>query len=140
MTRKKSQLPPSAVKLPELYPLATDKDTPWGGFVNIPVSDADKEKFGFWFTEAEPVMIDTLSELMWSGLKLSVVFDGENDCFIATLTGKPHPDVDFRCAMSARHSSLPLALGLLLYKHFILADQDWSQFTQKGEKRKWNFG
>lgn len=133
----KSKQPTSGIVAQTLLP---DKDADWGGFVNIPVSEQDKEKFNAWFTENEAVLVDALSDLIFAGLKFSCVFDADNDCFIATLTGKGSPGLPLRMAMSARAGDYVTGVGLLLYKHFILADSDWGQFTPKGEKRKWTFG
>lgn len=142
MPRKASKPVPSNFleQPPSVQPLLPDKEAEWGGFVNIPMTDKDKETYTAWFTVNETFLTESVAELVWAGLKLSVVFDCDNDCYIATFTGKGHPQFAMRMAMSARHRDLLNAIGLLVFKHYVMADRDWTQFTPKGEKRKWDFG
>lgn len=124
----------------ESPPLLPDKDADWGGFVPVPVPDEERPRFEAWFAEVEPELAGYVSGLLLQGLKLSLAYDSENVCFIATFTGRGHPTSALRMSLSARAADERTATALLVYKHYVLAGQDWLQFTVKGDKRQWSFG
>lgn len=114
----------------------------WGGFVQISLDESDRERYDVWVSENPnamwPLLIDSLAE----GLKLTVVWDGANECFIATFTGRPDPmgKMEFTTSLSARNSDFIATLTLLVYKHVELCGEDWTDWLINGEKAKRNFG
>lgn len=101
----------------------------WGGFLNLKLDDADKERFGVWFEASEKTISSLLDDAMIDGLKVSIGYDAENECYIATFTGKLIPAHDTRYAASARAGTYWEALALMCYKHFVLAEGNWFDFT-----------
>jgi len=101
----------------------------WKGFVNIELAQVDKKKirenlvafedFGHWaeVTTAE-------------GYKISISFDQERDCFVATLTSNDPDNDNYGYSMSQRHSHLQVALTALVYAHDTKAGGAWASFDK----------
>lgn len=101
----------------------------WQGFINIELSPDEKAFFPQWWQENADDIWDELQEIINSGLKFSLALDAQNDCYIASLTGNgvlKFPK--FVCAMSARTDALDKAIALLVYKHVVICDGDWSKY------------
>lgn len=118
------------------------KDDEWGGYVQCSLGEAERERYDLWLAEnpraADMWLVDDLA----SGLKLSLVWDNSNQCFIATYTGRPDNagDVAFTCSLSARGATLPETLAVLVYKHHDVMGGDWTDWLVNGAKTKRNFG
>jgi len=109
----------------------------WGGFVNVPLEADEKTHFKVWMTENETEIVEEVASTHLAGFKLSTVWDTENDCYIATLTGKGvkqhHPDRQY--ALSARGNDWWTAICLVIYKHVVCCDYDWSSYWSENSKR-----
>lgn len=110
-------------------------DADWGGFINIAMADADKEAARQWIAAFSGEVESYLSDAIWSGFKYSVSADVSNECFIATFTGTPYEGSSLRASLSARGVTHWEATALLVYKHYVLAEGNWGQFTGAGKKR-----
>lgn len=118
------------------------KKDEWGGFAQVNLDESDREQFDLWMSEHPesvwPLLIDSLAQ----GLKLTMVWDGANECFIATFTGRPDPEgkLEFTTSLSARNVDFMASVSLLIYKHVELCGEDWSEWLINGSKAKRNFG
>lgn len=117
-----------------LPPRSLPSDAPWGGFVNIRLSDEEKEVAQAWIRESEREAVQLLTDDLADGYKFSLSYDGDNQSFIATYTGAGWDGCNVRCAMSARAGTWFEALALLVWKHHIHAGRDWGQYYHNGSK------
>jgi len=120
----------------------TQKDDEWAGFAQVNVGDIDKEKFEDWLSSIGDRWWPQLQDELAAGLKLTLVWDGQNDCFIASLTGRPDNDGQspWTACLSARSADMFQSLALLTYKHLELTGGDWTEWLINGTKTKRSFG
>jgi hypothetical protein len=118
------------------------KEDEWGGFVQISVDEAHREEFDLWASEMSGRIYDELDDALGSGLKLTMAYDGANQCYIASLTGRP--DVagirSFTCCLSARAGTFGDAIAVLMYKHVALLHGDWWDAVNEPRKARYTFG
>lgn len=118
------------------------KDDEWGGYVQCTLSEQDRHGFDLWLSENPNAVPTLLVDSLACGLKLTAVWDGKNQCFISTLTGRP--DIDglspFTCSLSARGASLNESLDALMYKHVEVCGEDWTEWLVNGSKSARTFG
>lgn len=115
---------------------AGEKEDEWGGFVQCNLSPLDKALYDQWYGENHEHIDRLIDEHLGSGLKLSVVFDGAHNSYIASYTGRPNTDeaFAFRCTLSARSGEYMEALALLVYKHNVVMGGDWTPYLVNGSK------
>ena len=63
---------------------------------------------------------EQLGLLIAEGYKFSATFDGDNDAWIATLSGRKFEGPNQETSLSARHGSLYDAVSLVLFKHLVV--------------------
>lgn len=118
------------------------KDDEWAGFAQVSISEFEREAYDLWVSENSaavyPLLLDSLAE----GLKLTAVWDGANDCFILSLTGRPDAEGEraWTATLSGRGGTFDEALNVLIYKHIELTGRDWVDWLVNGTKVKRNFG
>lgn len=123
-------------------PRKIQKDDEWGGFVQVSVDEAHREDFDLWASEMGPRVYDELDDALGSGLKFTLAYDGQNQCYIASLTGRP--DIagvrPFTCCLSARAGTFGDAIAVLMYKHVALLHSDWFDAVNEPKKSRFTFG
>lgn len=113
----------------------------WAGFVPCELGADDEEKFREWVADNDPGMWSHLEDCLSVGLKFSLTYDAANQCFVASLSGRP--DVEGKQAWNAvltgRGGLSGEALAIVLYKHFDLLSGDWwgALNKPKTNKRAW---
>jgi hypothetical protein len=114
----------------------------WGGFVNVSIDEAHREEFDLWASEMGGKVYDELDDALGSGLKFTMAYDGSNQCYIASLTGRP--DVagvrPFTCCLSARAGTFGDAISVLMYKHAALLHYDWWDAVNEPKRSRYTFG
>lgn len=118
------------------------KSDQWAGFAQVNIGDSERESFDDWRSRVAGTWWALLQDELASGLKLTLVWDGANDCFIASLTGRPDCNgmSEWTACLSARAGEMDTALSLLLYKHLEVTGGDWSDWLINGPKTKRSFG
>jgi hypothetical protein len=118
------------------------KDDQWGGFVAISIDEAHRDEFDEWLSQQGNAIYHELDGALASGLKLTMAYDGTNQCYIASLTGRP--DLagvrDFTCCLSARAGTFADAIAVLMYKHVDLLHYDWWDAVNEPKKSRYTFG
>lgn len=114
----------------------------WAGYVQCSIDGPEKEAFDLWLSENPTAMPALLIDSLASGLKLTLVWDGANECFIATLTGRPdiEGEREWTASLSARAGDMNTALSVLVYKHVEICGEDWVDWLVNGTKTKRSFG
>jgi len=123
-------------------PRKIQKGDEWGGFVQISVDEAHREEFDIWTMETGEGVWRELDDALGSGLKFTMAFDGANQCYIASLTGRPDTSGvrAFTCCLSARGGTFSEAITLLMYKHCALLHLDWWDAVNAPKKSRFTFG
>lgn len=105
-------------------------------FINQSLSEPQRKDFKSWYaTEGERVP-DLIGQAMVDDYRLSCSWDDNNQCFIATLTGKQDQRFNASKALSARSDDWLEAMALALYKHLVIfKGGQWS-----GETTRNNWG
>lgn len=136
MARKpKSVVPPVPAHVGKYY---LDPKAEWGGFINIKVEDSQKNDFDNWWSTNRTYCWSALDDLMGEGMKVSLAYDQENECYICSFTGKGWDTSYSRWCMSTRAGTLDESIALAVWKHFVLADCEWGDFLPKtGKKKMW---
>lgn len=142
MPRKIALTPAMNTSVPTVGHRRIQKSDEWGGFAQVNVGDAERPQFDMWLSKISDGWWPLLQDELAAGLKLTLVWDGANDCFIASLTGRP--DIDgqspWTACLSARAGEMNTALALLTYKHLEITGGDWSEWLINGTKTKRSFG
>lgn len=103
----------------------------WGGFINIRLDDEQKSSFLAWFEDNSSTVSGYVDDVLAEGMKVSLAYDRENQCYIATFTGALVSGSNERYVATSRAGTLNECLGLAVWKHFYLADGDYGNFKPK---------
>jgi len=109
----------------------------WGTieFVNITLTSEQAKSFKTWFKAQAEMVVDLLGQIMVNHYRVSCNWDDNNQCFIATLTGKQDSGVNESKALSARSDDWYEALALVSYKHLVIFEG--KAWTGEGTKNNW---
>jgi hypothetical protein len=123
-------------------PRKVQKGDEWGGFVQVSIDEAHREEFDQWRADFGPRTWEDLDNALGCGLKLTAAYDGQNQCYIASLTGRPDylGERAFTCCLSARGGTLDEAIAVLMYKHTSLLGLDWWDAVNQPKKSHYTFG
>lgn len=89
----------------------------WIGFVDIVLTQEQKEELGQNYRMPDGRLLDFLVEVLEQGYKLSFSPDELHQCVIATLTGKSPDCVNVGYSLSARGPSLIGSIEAIAFKH-----------------------
>jgi len=118
------------------------KDDEWGGFVPTELDSDGREGFELWFSSHLGSMFKDLDDCLGTGLKFTLSYDGANQCYIASLSGRP--DVDgvqrFTNILTGRADTFERAIGVLVYKHVEVLRFDWWTVVNAPKVNRRRFG
>lgn len=113
-------------------------DARWGGFVDLKLDAAQKGTFYDWYQHPENHFIQLMEEELGEGMALSLKWDAENECFVASYLGKGVSNSNERYCLTARAPNATEALALLEFKHRILLEGAWDTYLPKtGRLASW---
>lgn len=113
-------------------------EAPWGGFVNVKLTDIQRKDFYAWYAEPPATLLTYLDDIIGEGMKVSFAYDRENQCYIVTYTGALMERRDSRFACSSRAATFEEALALSVWKHVVLALGDYGNWKPRtGEMFSW---
>lgn len=103
------------------------KDDQWGGFVPCELGVDEREAWEIWFSASGHTIAADLDDAMGTGLKFTASYDGANQCYIASLSGRPDVAGEraFTNILTGRAGTFDEAVGVLLYKHLVVLRGDW---------------
>ena len=108
-----------------------DNEAAWGGFINIRLDEEQKSSFHAWFADNATTVAGYVDDVLAEGMKVSLAYDRENQCYIATFTGALVGNSNERYVATSRAGTLNECLGLAVWKHFYIADGDYGNFRPK---------
>lgn len=109
----------------------TDNEAAWGGFINIRLDDEQKQAFYAWLGDAGQAVSQLTDDALGEGVKVGLAFDHPNSCYIVTYTGALVLKSNERYVSTSRAATLPEALGLAAWKHFILCNGDYGNYKPR---------
>lgn len=115
------------------YSIAPTAD--WGGFINVRVTDEQKAEFEGWWLQHRTECWGALDDLMGEGMKVSLAYDAENQCYSCSFTGRGWESSTKRWCMSSKAGTLDEVIALALFKHFELAGGNWGDYRPDGTKK-----
>lgn len=116
----------------------TDNEAVWGGFINIRLDDEQKSSFHAWFEDNASAVARDVDDILAEGMKVSLAYDRENQCYIASFTGALVGGSNERYVATSRAGTLNECLGLAVWKHHALANGDYGNFKPKtGTMMSW---
>lgn len=107
----------------------------WVSFKDIPLTEAQLDAFDHWDTHDEDVWI-LVTDVIQAGYKLSLTYNSGNDTFSASITGSGGGDPRQHFTVSGFAETWYEAVRLLMYKHHVICEGDWSKATQSGGRRR----
>lgn len=139
MSRKPKYIPPSKNSNDPRQPFHLENDAAWGGFINIRLDDEQKSQFLAWYRDGSVNVEAALDEMLGLGLKVTFAYDGENECYICSATGAlVGANRDHRYTSTSRASTYHEALGLTVWKHYVLCEGDYGNYSPRSQTfMKW---
>lgn len=128
MTRRIKDNEDKAQKPSPKSSAAKPTELEWGGFINLRLTELQKNDFKIWFTDNNDTVSDRVESLLIDGFKLSIAFNADNDTFSASVIGCLLVSSQKRYAVSAYAPNWWQAIALVIYKHFVIAEQKWDDF------------
>jgi len=122
-------------------PVVKASDVPWGGYVDLRLDEDDKQQFAVWSeAEQQSFWLDFV-ELLGKGFKFGLSYDQSGDFYLTSFTafGKELIGLQDRWCLTARAPDWETAVALLLFKHLVLAQENWGNFRPKTQRFD-NFG
>lgn len=98
----------------------------WNGFIDVSLTDAQKDAFRAWRLETETDLPDLLAGIAVAGHKVTLNYVQSNDSFSASITGSLKGDPAFAQTVSAFGRDVITALQMICFKHYVIAQEDWS--------------
>lgn len=99
-------------------------------FIHFRLQPDEEPIFKAWWSKEVENVAQAVETLLNSGYKLSIVPDFDNACHIITLIGKSTGTPNDGRAFTSRSDDWLEALGMTLYKHFVLAQgKVWPENT-----------
>jgi len=114
-----------------------DAEAVWGGFINIRLGDEQKAEFFAWLEKNGSHVSGYVEDLLGEEAKVTIVYDRANSCFVVTVAGTLVGGSTERYVSSSRAGTLPEALALTVWKHFVLADGDYGNYRTNGTMMSW---
>lgn len=90
-------------------------------FINLRPSADDKKAFDKFMSSSQEALNDAAENLLLCGGRLSITFDGENDCFIVAYTQKVAGDVNEGKCLTVRAGTWFKGFLYLAWYHQVIA-------------------
>jgi hypothetical protein len=134
---KKPDYGPNSVQ-----PRKSSPKAEWMSFVPCELREADKPAFLLWYGGDDRVIFRLLDECIAEGLKFALTFDVRNNCYVASISGRPSPtlDWDWNATLTGRGGTIPEAMAVLFYKHTVLLSGDWFERLNNKPSGQFTFG
>ena len=95
------------------------------GYVNYPIDRETGEEFFGWYNQQENIFEAALELALKDQLKFSIGEDTYHDAYTASYMCQRRDDPACGCVLTAWSKDFYTAIGLLVYKHVVLAGRQW---------------
>lgn len=107
-------------------PKTETKQSEWRGFVDVKLTQDEKEKFAAWDVQDGDLWV-FMADSIASGHKLSLTYNKQNDQYVASFTGQQEKGSNAGLTLSAYAKDWYDAIRVLVFKHAVLLEADWSR-------------
>lgn len=108
-------------------------------FIEYDLTANDKEILRSEYSESD-FGYGLVEDLVIQGYKYSCTHSEANSCYICTLTDRRADSHFENTSLSGKGGSISQARMALLYRHYVVAQEDWSILDQAGHKPFEDFG
>lgn len=108
-------------------------------FIEYDLTSNDRQILRDEYSESD-FGYDLVEDLIHQGYKYSCSFSEASSCFIATLTDKRKDSQFLRTSVSGRGATIAHSRMSLLYRHFVVAQEDWHILDSSGPTNIDDFG
>lgn len=115
------------------------RNVPKFRFINHSLTKADVEQLESLDLDVE-LPYERAFDAVLEGLRFSLSFDPKNHCFVASFTDKLENSPFENSCLSGRGSTPLDAWYSLAYRHYILAQEDWTFFGDDQSTESNRFG
>jgi hypothetical protein len=106
-------------------------------FVSCELSDKERQIVKENIMPANAILTN-LHELAFAGIKVSLSYNKQNDCFQAFATGGQNSGPEFSgLCLAGRGPAVDSALTVLFFKHFEILKEDWRSAGKTTQGDKW---
>ena len=91
-------------------------------FAALRLTDDQKAHFSGWLKENSQAFEDVIASFTLSGHKISFSFDGEHDCYIASMTCNDKRSANHKMVMTSRAEDWFTAMMMNAYKALVLCE------------------
>lgn len=102
-------------------------------FVDIPLTGYTWENISEQWGVPDEV-VELATGLLEDGYRLGFSYNPQNDAFICSVTCKAEESVNNGCTFTAFAGSWFEALEVALFKHFVVAQEQWRSVSSSGQK------
>lgn len=113
-----------------------EPDAPFGGYIDLKLDDDQHAAFDDWFLKENGKWLALLQDDVTEGLAFGSKWDASSQCFVATYSGCGITGSTERYVLTARASSFPEAMALLVYKHDVLMGRTWDDYKPSNQRLK----
>jgi len=114
------------------------QDSAWGGFINIKLTETDKEAFAAWKEMQQGGVWADFDDLLGQGMKVGLSYDPENECYICTFIGRLVSTDTARYCMTSRSGTWEDVIALALWKHAMTGTGFYDDFRpHNGRMDNW---
>jgi len=113
---------------------AEPKEIVWGGFVDVKLTDEEKQQFHDWSKDGGQWTY--LDDCLADEIKVSFQYDSDTETYLCSLTSVKHAGVGMRVVLTARASTWETSVMLALFKHFILLEGEWGRYLPQSGRFK----
>lgn len=104
-------------------------------FVDIPVVEQDWTDVQKVYGSSD-ILVDAVTDLLNSGYRVGLSFNGNNDAFICSVTCRQDGDVNNGLTFNAFAETWFEALQLAVYKHYVKSRKIWRKPGEKPNRPK----
>ena len=105
----------------------------WKGYLRVNLTDVQEKAFDKWFP-LQVIQISDFGILANNGYKFSLGWDDFHSGVVAALYANSAKLAWPGYTLTAWAESAEEAVALLMYKHYVVCDQDWEHFYDVVEK------
>jgi len=107
------------------------KKAAWGGYIRCELTPQERDEFPHWVDSNHEKLFALLDTLLRQEITVSMLLDEDNAAYVARLTCVLG-DEPATWILTGFHGTVAEALWLVLFKHFVILDSDWTEFTGGG--------
>lgn len=103
----------------------------WNGYINVDIPDGRRDEAKMFIVDVSMVL-EAVEQVVSDGYKISLRRDSNSEGVTATLTCHSQESDNYGHAMSAFAGDVVSALGVVVFKHYRVVDEEWGVEEKAG--------